>query len=873
LQEKSSVWLDELRKERLQSSSRNPGIAALMSFFFMGLGQIYAGHIDRGIMLMGINLSSIFSVISIYNRGMVYEMISPFFGTSAIILLCYFLCVIYFLLWIYNIKDAYYLSLFSSFRDWFEVERVLLPVLKVQSENLLTGPDQEHDRIAEPINSFSQPASQTAQPDAPVMANAKTENSAEDADVIDITHKSAEDSKTDDKTDESVTSEKTESAKTDSEEIDYAAVDSLSFNSQSWKLYVGLVLIFLLIGVWFQRRENSSGSFEKPSEETLFAIAADLPDEESVAKAKDGIDVAPGKIITEADNSVSEAKPEQSPKIEDKPEIAPAKLPFAAGLELAARGNYSQACAEFEKDLAAHKPDKNTWSIILNAFYRNDNRLAYELHLRKYLEQFSEDSSAWFNLGKILYDREEFAQASQAIVKGLKHDQDNVRGNFLLGSIYSDLNLYEDAAIYLKKAVSFEPLNLEFVLSLARSLQNSGQNEEALKYYQRVLSLNASHQEASEAIKAINQKYTPSRDETAALIANVPGTNSEASEKIVIIQGKESARIISKSEKTQTPSETNETGKVLFASDDADESEAIVEDEFDEQNDALIAASLIDETPEEAASIVEVQKVAAPVVIKDKAKSEKNAEELISQKLQLGLANSKSEPHVIEEPVKLVTEPENAKTQVSDKPEQKTARTPAQKPVQVQEAAVKVEEKPVDNRQNVDAKLMNAVAVENTGAEEAIEALRKSAFNEYSRGNWDKSLPLYLEYLKKRKDPRAYDVVSIIFEKLGMSRDAFDACEHAYNLGLRELPNLIRLGKLAEKTGNYESGEKYLDMALEKSPHRIDLRIRYARCLAMNGRKNEAIGQLQLVKQDPSASYSVKTKVNNEIKLIGKMTN
>jgi hypothetical protein len=217
---------------------------------------------------------------------MVYEMISPFFGTSAIILLCYFLCVIYFLLWIYNIKDAYYLSLFSSFRDWFEVERVLLPVLKVQSDNLLTGPDQEHDRIAEPVNSFSQPASQTAQPDAPVMANAKTENSAEDADVIDITHKSVEDSKTDDKIDESVTSEKAEGAKTDSEEIDYAAVDSLSFNSQSWKLYVGLVLIFLLIGVWFQRRENSSGSFEKPSEGTLFAIAADLPDEESVAKAR-----------------------------------------------------------------------------------------------------------------------------------------------------------------------------------------------------------------------------------------------------------------------------------------------------------------------------------------------------------------------------------------------------------------------------------------------------------------------------------------------------------------------------------------------------------------------------------------------------------
>ena len=61
-EQENNQWFDELRRQHLKGATRNPGAAALMSFFVMGLGQIYAGHIDRGIMLMAIYFGGIFSL-------------------------------------------------------------------------------------------------------------------------------------------------------------------------------------------------------------------------------------------------------------------------------------------------------------------------------------------------------------------------------------------------------------------------------------------------------------------------------------------------------------------------------------------------------------------------------------------------------------------------------------------------------------------------------------------------------------------------------------------------------------------------------------------------------------------------------------------
>ncbi|MDD3147902.1 MAG: tetratricopeptide repeat protein, partial [Candidatus Riflebacteria bacterium] len=108
----------------------------------------------------------------------------------------------------------------------------------------------------------------------------------------------------------------------------------------------------------------------------------------------------------------------------------------------------------------------------------------------------------------------------------------------------------------------------------------------------------------------------------------------------------------------------------------------------------------------------------------------------------------------------------------------------------------------------------------------------------------------------------------VIFEKLSMHKDAFDAIERSYKLGRKDSVTLTRLGRLAEVTGNYTKGEEYLRKALEVSPHRVDLRIRYAKCLEANGNAGQAIAELEKISRAGGDSYALKRRAELEINRI-----
>jgi tetratricopeptide (TPR) repeat protein len=125
--------------------------------------------------------------------------------------------------------------------------------------------------------------------------------------------------------------------------------------------------------------------------------------------------------------------------------------------------------------------------------------------------------------------------------------------------------------------------------------------------------------------------------------------------------------------------------------------------------------------------------------------------------------------------------------------------------------------------------------------------------------------------LKYKKDAQTYDMVGVIFEKLSMHKDAFEAVERSYRLGRKDAVTLTRLGRLAETTGNYTKGETYLYQALQKSPHRVDLRIRYAKCLEANGRPDKAIAEYEKIARAGGDSYALKRRAELEINRIRAM--
>lgn len=52
-----------IEEERLRKSIREPGLGAVLSFFFNGLGQLYNGQIKKGITIMSLSVLCMTSVI------------------------------------------------------------------------------------------------------------------------------------------------------------------------------------------------------------------------------------------------------------------------------------------------------------------------------------------------------------------------------------------------------------------------------------------------------------------------------------------------------------------------------------------------------------------------------------------------------------------------------------------------------------------------------------------------------------------------------------------------------------------------------------------------------------------------------------------
>lgn len=76
------------------AKKKNPGLAAIASFFIPGIGQIYSGEVRKGIgfIIIGVIFGSIALILLLQHR-----MMGPFLVSGAS----------YLLLWMYNIYDAY----------------------------------------------------------------------------------------------------------------------------------------------------------------------------------------------------------------------------------------------------------------------------------------------------------------------------------------------------------------------------------------------------------------------------------------------------------------------------------------------------------------------------------------------------------------------------------------------------------------------------------------------------------------------------------------------------------------------------------------------------------------------------------------------
>jgi TM2 domain-containing membrane protein YozV len=113
--DKCGQKLGEMKNPQYQIyvKEKSAGVAAVLSFFIAGLGQLYVGKIQRGVIIL-----IVYIMLGILSYALLFTMVTDIFnitedtfsidtGVFAVILL---LGVISFIIWIWNIFDAYKLA-------------------------------------------------------------------------------------------------------------------------------------------------------------------------------------------------------------------------------------------------------------------------------------------------------------------------------------------------------------------------------------------------------------------------------------------------------------------------------------------------------------------------------------------------------------------------------------------------------------------------------------------------------------------------------------------------------------------------------------------------------------------------------------------
>ncbi|MBF0543238.1 MAG: hypothetical protein HQM08_02335 [Candidatus Riflebacteria bacterium] len=777
---KMPSWLEKLREERLRKSYRNPGLAGLLSFFVMGLGQVYAGYIDRGIMLVFIHISAIFSGYSLYRKGVVFEFFSNFLHPLAMLGTFYIAGFVFVLLWIYNVKEAYYLALFAGFRDWFEVERVLIAgptqdsgkwflpaVFKALPSELKNGGIE----FPQPLNFEIPHEKETAKPPSDHISA-----DDEETEVFPEIHRNNHESKV---------SEKIRKI------LSHRWMKPFSKTSRFMK-WAFIFILFALLSLFA----------------TPFILKKD--------GTKDTLSFSK-QFVT-------------SPALKDE-----ALLSAAMMLK---NGNLASGVSFLEREIEAGKDNEKIWKLLISFYEKLENPVELEKILKRYHEKFPNDFESLLKLAKIQFERKSFIEASRSLTSILNNNPANLLASFYLGSIYRELGISDEAISYLSSCVQADPLNPTFNLELAIAYFESGKYHLSAKHLEKCLSIDPKNEKALELSSKLHDGDKPILE---------PFAESKKTDFVAVPMNLNSQEAIlaqsQLSNQTQLPSQS--------------QSQILPQNLYQTQS-LTPFPSQVQPQFQTTSNLEKKEKTSGVVLFAAPGYEEKNPPSHSLDHSESGL-------------VRFVQSKPNSSKAASLKEKKVVEKKPASSTQEVEpEATTKLSTTLATSTRESESLDEMAMA---QAVEDEKETKAKGKFTQgrdkYLSGKWEEALPFLLAYLKEKPDSEAYGMVGNIFAKLGMIEDAYSASLRSYKMGNRDLALLVRLGTLAESTGKFSEGVKILSETIKKSPHRLDLRLKYAKCLVGAGEKEKAKIELKAMLTSPSCTYSVKSLVESELLALG----
>lgn len=196
--------------------------------------------------------------------------------------------------------------------------------------------------------------------------------------------------------------------------------------------------------------------------------------------------------LEQAKKALEERKPHDAYAIfqtivESDPDNIEAHNGMAKSLDYT--GDPQGALMAYNNSLNIQPNQPEVWLNIGNLYYTGKDLSNAANAYKKAIDLNPQFGRAYNNLATVYRDEENYPSAIEMFKNAVEADPDYARGYRNLGDIYTLIEDYKNAIYWLKKATSADPNNLFGWYWLGRAQLRSGEPEDAIQNFQRVIKI------------------------------------------------------------------------------------------------------------------------------------------------------------------------------------------------------------------------------------------------------------------------------------------------------------------------------------------------------------------------------------------------
>lgn len=774
-------FINNFKYERLAKPTRNPGISALLSFAIMGSGQIYSGAIEKGLILMLLQLITILLLYNYFMQGFVFQFLSGLNNKFLSFSIIFAYSLVYITIWIYNVKDAYKLAAIADIRDLYSLQH--------NWQNYLL-PSYDNHCYNDNNQTFT---------------------------FVEINKQCLENNK--------------------KNYIRYVLLYNAIF------ILVAILLwSFYLFSLYQSNNSLSNQSkFDNISYTNLNKLKTESYNVDTNTNLQKYCSINIPELCcasttvsaTSISHNFSYANKDTNSK-----NITSSLLQITEIHSLISdlhNANKIASCVEILEEITQINASeaKIAWSkflICCENLYKNKNQINDEIYysiIDKYLSFYPDDFKRLLELAKYQYTKNDIINSINNLLKVLQLDPNNSEANYTIASIYHKLTLYNDALPYINNLLKYDPLNPKH-LKLAvytYSALNDFETAENLLHKLNLVYAN---------LGIVDEEY----NNLLNIITNAKNNNNYNYKELENKKNnfiKVESTLLEQAKKEQVittisdlPS-SNSKGAILYEAND-DNIQSILDSSnknINHQNSSVY--HLVNSNKNLFESEENYDIPGSNIIINSQN----------SNKVNSNFSNSTLNifPNIINKNYNFANN-DNCTLKIHTNDNLEDLKKNKQPTLEVSLNSLDdfiafsfsdLNSNKIISSNSLELQIDNIDITNNNYADiknipkanpSKIQEFWNSGIKNFMQGQLEDALECLLNFVKENPCTYGYEMVGLVFERLGMLEDAYKAYIMSYQLGQRNFNFLLKLAKLAYKNGDSKAVSNFIIELYSKYPHR-----------------------------------------------------